>query len=529
MTKKRQFLINGLMLSAVSLLLRAVGVSFNAYLTNRMGDMGTGLYLLVMSVYAPALTLATAGINLATTRLVAEELEKPRSGLSRAVLTRCLLYALAVSGVVGGLLALLSGIAASSWLSAPEVAPLLRILSVGLPFIALSSVMNGYFSAVRRVSRTAGVQMLEQGVRIGLTVLTLTFLWDGSTLSCLLLTVSTSVLADLFSCLVTAAFCHNDAKRFKRRRSQESESTILPRILAITLPVSLSAFLRSGLVAVEHLLIPKGLRKSGVSFEAAMASYGVLTGMAMPIIFFPASFLYSFTGLLIPELAEAKELGRREEIAGIAERVVRVVLIYGIGAAGILLAFAEPLGAAIYRNAEAALYIRVMAPLIPVMYLDTAVDSILKGLGEQVYTMRVNIIDAFISVIAVWLLVPRLGLNGYIAVIFISEMINFSFSFVRMITVTGVPRVLFRLAVKPLLATVGAVLSAQALSHLLPGDAPASVTAILGIGLSIPVYCLFLMALRVIPSCQVFSRLHRTTPLHLRSPAPHNREHRLIH
>ncbi|MBQ4065961.1 MAG: polysaccharide biosynthesis C-terminal domain-containing protein [Clostridia bacterium] len=521
MKKAEQFLINGLLLSVVSLLLRTVGVSFNAYLTARMGATGTGIYQLLMSVYSPALTLATAGIHLAVTRLVAEELEKPRTGLSRAVLRKCLHYALTVSGAVGGLLFLLSETAAVHWLSSPETASLLRILSLGLPFIALSSAMNGYFTAVRRVSKTAMVQLLEQAVRIGLTVCALTHLWKGGTASCLLLTVASSVSADVFSCLITATLCRIDAARLARRHTPE-EKGILSRILAITLPVSFSSFLRSGLVAVEHLLIPRGLRKSGASFETAMASYGTLTGMAMPIIFFPASFLYSFTGLLIPELAEAREMGRRKEIALLAERVVKTVLIYGIGAAGILLCFSGQLGLAVYQNAEAARYIRVIAPLIPVMYLDTAVDSILKGLGEQVYTMRVNIVDAFVSVVAVWLLVPRMGLNGYIAVIFISELINFSFSFVRMTAVSGAKGVLFRHTVKPILAVIAAGFGTRyLLEELLPFLSP-SLEASFGIALAAVGYLCLLLILGVIPPRRFLIFFQRMR----RAPSPslsHNR------
>ena len=81
MKRGGRFLLNGLMLSAVSLLLRTVGVSFHAFLTAKMGAAGTGLYQLILSVYSPALTLATAGVNLAASRLVAEELGKDVSAI----------------------------------------------------------------------------------------------------------------------------------------------------------------------------------------------------------------------------------------------------------------------------------------------------------------------------------------------------------------------------------------------------------------------------------------------------------------
>ncbi len=520
MQRSERFIRNGLLLSAVTLLLRTVGVSFNAYLTTKMGAAGTGLFQLVMSIYTPALTLATAGIHLAVSRLVAEELGK-NGGQARTALRQCLRYAITASALVGGLLFMLSKPAATHWLNAPEAEPLLRILAVGLPLISLSSAMNGYFTAVRRVSRTAAVQILEQGVRIGLTALLLSHVGEGDTVSCLIAIVAASVGADLVACGLTAVLCHRDTSRLSRSPSKDGE-TILSRILAITLPVSISSFLRSGLVAIEHLLIPRGLKKSGVSYEAAMASYGTFSGMAMPILLFPASFLYAFTGLLIPELAEAKENGRSKEIASTAERVVNTVLIYGIGAAGLLLAYSRELGLAIYHSEEAALYIRVMAPLLPIMYLDTAVDSMLKGLGEQVYTMKVNIIDALVSVLAVWFLVPRLGLNGYIAVVFISEMINFSFSFTRMIAVTGTKGIFFRRFPLPLLAVTGAVCGSKLLGRLLPLSANPVIAAAAGLSVSAMGYCCLLLLLGVIPLRRMRRLLHKLFAHRSPSPVSHN-------
>ena len=79
----------------------------------------------------------------------------------------------------------------------------------------------------------------------------------------------------------------------------------------------------------------------------------------------------------------------------------------------------------------------MIAPLIPIMYLDTSVDFVLKGLGEQVYTMRVNILDATLSLALVLILVPKFGLVGYIASVYFVEMVNCALSLSRLIKVTN--------------------------------------------------------------------------------------------
>ena len=73
-----------------------------------------------------------------------------------------------------------------------------------------------------------------------------------------------------------------------------------------------------------------------------------------------------------------------------------------------------------------------MAPVIPIMYLDHVADSMLKGIGEHVYSMWVNIADSCLSVILVWVLIPLMGIGGYALVIVIMEGFNFALSATRL-------------------------------------------------------------------------------------------------
>lgn len=58
------------------------------------------------------------------------------------------------------------------------------------------------------------------------------------------------------------------------------------------------------------------------------------------------------------------------------------------------------------------------------MYLDSIVDNILKGLNQHIGVMKCNIFDLFTSIIFIYFLIPVFGINGYIFIIFASELIN---------------------------------------------------------------------------------------------------------
>ena len=110
----------------------------------------------------------------------------------------------------------------------------------------------------------------------------------------------------------------------------------------------------------------------------------------------------------------------------------------------------------IYNSPEGAQYLGALAPLMPVMFLDTVTDSILKGLGKQFYTMCVNIVDAAISVVLVWLLVPRIGIYGYIIVIYSSECVNTVFSIWKLLSIVDLKVNVAKILLSPLAAAIGA-------------------------------------------------------------------------
>lgn len=420
-----RFFRNGTVLALSALLMRTVSVSFGAYVTGKIGPEGMGLYSLIMSVYTFAVTFATSGVQLATTRLVAEAAGQGDLAGMRAALRTALLYALSFGAVGSVVLFAGSGFFGRVLLGDGRTVPALRLLSVALVPVALSSVFSGYFTAVRRPSRSAAVSVVEQGIRIILTVFALTALLPkGMTYACLAL-VGGSAIAEILSAIIHGTLYAIDVRRL---RKGASGGLALRPLLEITLPIAASSYVRSGLVSAEHMLIPRALSKGTASREEAVAAYGTLSGMALPIALYPMAVLSAFAGLLVPELAEDAAKGRTASNRRLAERTFTLTLWFGIAVGGVMAAGATALSDAVYGSPEAGRYLALLAPILPVMYLDHVTDVMLKGLGRQVYTMGVNILDSLLSILLVVLLLPHLGAMGYVLVILIAEVFNFGLS-----------------------------------------------------------------------------------------------------
>ncbi|MCL2300451.1 MAG: polysaccharide biosynthesis C-terminal domain-containing protein, partial [Firmicutes bacterium] len=228
--------------------------------------------------------------------------------------------------------------------------------------------------------------------------------------------------------------------------------------LHIAGPEAAGACARSVLLTTEHLLIPRGFEAAGRSKEEAMRIYGVIHAMALPVLLYPSAVLSSLSSLLVPEISELRVQKKTDQINSAVHTILKLSLIYGVFAGGMFFAFAGPLSQRIYGSTDAARYLQILAPLVPIMYLDMSVDGMLKGLDEQKASMLYNIIDSGICVVLVYILLPKMAIKGYVIVLFVSEIYNFFFSIRRLIKVTGAPRPTLRAALEPLLCVACAAL-----------------------------------------------------------------------
>jgi stage V sporulation protein B len=432
---RKHLIYHTVLLTGVSLYMRTVSLFFQVYVVNKIGAAGIGLFTLILSVQALAVTLATSGVRYTVTRLVSEELGLNRPGGVGAVMKRCFLYAALFSILAMLLLYFGAHRIGCVWVGDERTVLSLKILAVGLPFLSFCSVMAGYFTAVQRLTKYAAVQVFEQLCMIGAIMFLVPLIPEGRLdLSCAALTLG-AALADVASFLFSLILYLLDRRRYTGALIKKG---VTARILRMASPLALSAYARVSLSTLQHLLVPSGLRKSGISADSALSSYGIIQGMVFPMLFFPSAFFLSVSELMIPELTQAQVSGNKAKMEWIVNRILKICITFSIAAAGLLFMFGDELCAALYSTDEAGAYIKLLAPLVIIMYMDTVTDGMLKGLGQQLYSMGINIIDAFISVILVYLLLPVWAIKAYIFIIFLTESFNFSLSIVRLSNVVPI-------------------------------------------------------------------------------------------
>ncbi len=421
---------NTALLTASSVVMRLVGMAWQVWLAGRIGAAGIGLFQLVMSVGFLFSTVAISGIRFTVTRLLSEELGRGRGGSASAVVARASAYALFFGGAAAAVLYLWAKPIGFLWVGDARTVPSLRFLAASMPAAGLSAVMAGYFTAVGRVWKTAAEQLIEQLFRMGLTVFVLRrAAGQGLTGTCAAVTAA-GCAADALGAAAISVLCLRDRRRHPLTGAAGERLT--PRMLRLAVPLALSAYARSALGTFRQLLVPRGLRMAGLSADGALAGYGIVNGMAMPILLFPACLPAALAELLVPALTKKQAAGDREDLRRTVRSLLGRTALLSLGAGAVFFVSADLLGGLIYHDGACARYIRLLSPLVPLIYTDIVTDGCLKGLGEMMRSMTYNVAEAALGLALVWALLPRWALGGYVFVLYVCEAFNFSLSLRRL-------------------------------------------------------------------------------------------------
>jgi stage V sporulation protein B len=195
-------------------------------------------------------------------------------------------------------------------------------------------------TAARKMSRYSLIQLLEQVAKIALTVYLTkrsdVFQYDSIALICFAITIR-----EMLSFSLSLIFYRLDV--WRERAIRNKFPGFIKRMMRIAVPDAMGAYVRSALNTVEHLLIPKGIRRSGASTEKALSDYGVVQGMALPVLLYPSSILGVLSGLLVPEIAECKLKKNEVQSNYMINRVLHITMIFSMLVTSVMLIFANEL------------------------------------------------------------------------------------------------------------------------------------------------------------------------------------------
>ena len=475
MHRKNSLLQSALAITAFSLTVKFLGMLFRLYLTARIGTEGMGLYQLVMSVYGLFTTFATAGLTVTVSGLASEKLITDGKSGATLLLRRAIRLSLFISIPAGTIMFFGADFTALRFIGDVYTALPLRILSLSMPFMAVAACYKGWFFAVTQPLKPSIASLLEQSIKISVTVILLGTFMKGKSdpVSLCVGTVLGITLGEICSTVILWAMYV-----FKKERSPlptEFKRQFDKDIRSVCFPIAASACVTGLLHTCESVLIPKMLMLYGGNRESALSDFGIIRGMAIPLLFFPFSFLSALISVTVPEISRLKALKNKDALKERTSKILTYAWMFSVCAGGLFFLFPDTFSLAFYRTDEAARAIRILAAVTPMMYIETITDGMLKSIGEQMWTFMTGLINSALRIIAVLTILSRTGAEGYLWLLVVSNVFSYVMCAYRMKKKAGSAPKLFKGIVFPLICCALGGVAAGGIKDYITGIYPMAI------------------------------------------------------
>lgn len=393
--------------------------AFRTYYSVKLGAEGVGLLALGFGLHGVMLTVATAGLGVATSKIVSEYLEQREYGAVRQSM-KIAVYGVACLSLIIILLTFIGADAIAEYvLGDARISTGLCCLAPSILFMGISYCLKGYFYAARKAWIPAGSEFLEQGVKFAaISTLLAIFLPRGISYGCAAVFAGISI-GEFSSCMYLTLFFLRETVSMKKG---ERCRGILLAIIKISFPSMLSSFAGSALRMQEEVWMVSAFKGYGMSHSGAVSSLGIIYGMVMPMLVFPLTLAGSVTTLLVPEIARRNTLADKSRLIGLVKRVYRAGAAAGIAVLVVFEIFAKPLTGFLYHDVSIAEWVRVLAWLCPVMFADSLSCAMLNGLGKQFSLLFYSISDSLIRLVLIFAFIPKIGMPALAGVIVISNL-----------------------------------------------------------------------------------------------------------
>ena len=391
-TKKETFMQSVITLIFSQVLIKLLGLIYNLYLTNRegFGDKGNGIVSASYQIYALLLTISSIGVPNAIAKLVSERAAVgDHKGAHR--IFKIAFATFTVIGLVGTLMLFFGAhIIAVDWLQIPEAEMTMVALAPAIFFVAIASVMRGYFNGRQEIKATARSQSLEQIFKTALTIILVEIVAIASNLSTELMAAG-ATLATTLATLSGFGYLYFYYKVRKKEIAAEIKSTvnykyerrrsIIKKILWVSFPIALTSILSSVNKNIDSFTVVRSL-KEFLPAEEAVSQYGILGGKVDTLTSLPLSINVAFSTALVPAIAAAKARKDKKTIKQKTSFSLLISMLIGLPCTVGMCIFAEQILGLLYPNASSGTVILQISSLtILFTILDQTINGALQGYG----------------------------------------------------------------------------------------------------------------------------------------------------
>lgn len=428
--KAPSFLMNVITIIFAQLAVKLLGFAYRMVITNidGFGDMGNGYYNFGYQIYTLLLAISSIGIPNAISKLVSERCALDDFKGAMKIFRTALVLFLGVGAFFSAAMFFGAEFIAANILDAPLAKYTIRVLSPALIFVAVSSVIRGFFAGQHNMQATNTSQVLEQFLKSLSTILIVLamagskpeYMAAGATLA--------TTISTFLSCIYLFGFYTMNIKtiREKQKNAPEikikgSNIKIAKMILLVSVPISLGAIVASLNRVVDIITVVRGVKialaskiaDASLLGDEAVRLSGILSKTDV-LVNLPLALNTAFSTVLVPTVAGALAIKdyetAREKISLSLLISVVVALPCSIG----YMVLASPILQMIYPNAsDGGMLFMMVAPTVFFSAMSQTIYGSLQGMGK-IFVPAISVLcGGIVKVILNLVLIPIPSVNIY--------------------------------------------------------------------------------------------------------------------
>lgn len=416
--KQNSFFGGAAILAAGILIVKLIGMFYKIPLINIIGEAGAADFNNAYNIYAVLLTVSTAGLPVAVSKLVSEANALDRRNQVRRTFRLALVLFLAL-GLVSFLVMFFRADTLAGMMNDSKAAAGIRALAPAVVCVGCLAALRGYSQGHSNMAPTSVSQIIEAlcklVVGLGLAFWLVKQGKDPDVAAAGAITGVTVGTVVALAYMVLDFLLSRGREDIRGTDRPDSAGSILANILKIAVPITLSSSM-VGIVTVIDSSLVQGQLQSALDLteQASRTLYGNYSG-ALNIYNLPTSLMAAITASVIPAVSAALARRDRRGAARITGSALRItaLLSFPMGV-GLFV-----LGTPIIRLLFPKLNVAVAGPLLSTLGIATpfvcmvlVCNSVLQAHGFINLPVIVMVLGGIVKIVNNYNLVGAIGIAG---------------------------------------------------------------------------------------------------------------------
>ena len=460
---KKTIIKGTLILTIAGLLTKILGFYNRIFLTRLIGVVELGKYQLVFPIYMFVFACCSQGISTTLTKQTSYYIGKGSKEKADYIFRLSICISTILSLLLAVIIYINSNPISYNLLKNTDCGILLRIITIAMPFVAIKSCINFYFIGIDKPGYHGFSHLIEQIIRISAAyILSIYFMADKVDA---VLAVIAVVIGEISATVISIVIYYvnriktrnisyfkkdnykndnnksyyktdnnksyyktDNNKKDNNKRYDKYNKNIEVKKTPLTLkekkdvrqyfkndaiPITINNIIFTLFSTLEAIIMPAMLFHYYNDSEIALEMFGIVTGIVIPFILFPATITTSLSTMLLPAISYANARNDIKTINKALKNCIIFCLLLGALASTGFYILGVPMCEFAFKSKKAGILLKKLCLLCPLIYTSGNLTSILNGIDKSFFALICNITGISIRICFIFLLVPKLGLDAY--------------------------------------------------------------------------------------------------------------------